>query len=215
MRQLSLFEDERLTLEGAIDLSLASLEEYGRLYRHWAVAYSGGKDSSATVTFVVWAVRQGLVPAPERLIVLYADTRQEYPPLHTTAMRLMQRLEQAGIETRVVWPEMDNRFYVYILGKGVPPPSNTFRWCTERIKILPMNAALDQVRQDVGEKLLLITGVRLGESQVRDQRIALACDKNSGECGQGWFQVRPPASASDTLAPLLHWRVCHVFDWLY
>ncbi|RMH10788.1 MAG: phosphoadenosine phosphosulfate reductase, partial [Gammaproteobacteria bacterium] len=29
------------------------------------------------------------------------------------------------------------------------------------------------------------------------------------------FQVRPPASASDTLAPLLHWRVCHVFDWLY
>lgn len=212
-RQLSLFEDQRLDLEGAIELSLASLREYGQRYRHWAVAYSGGKDSTATVTLVAWAIRAGLVPKPDNLTVLYADTRQEYPPLQGTAERLMAHLQEDGIEARAVMAEMETRFYVYILGRGVPPPTNRFRWCTEKIKVKPMNDALSSL--DFGEKFLLINGVRLGESAARDQRIAISCSTNSGECGQGWFQAQPPASAGDTLAPLLHWRTCHVFDWVY
>lgn len=64
------------------------------------------------------------------------------------------------------------------------------------------------------EKFLLITGVRVGESAARDQRIAVSCGRNGAECGQGWLQVQPPAAASDVLAPLLHWRVCHIWDWL-
>lgn len=215
-RQFSLFEDDRLTLSGAIDLSLASLRAYGDRYRHWAVAYSGGKDSSATVTFVAWAIKSGQVPAPESMTVLYADTRQEYPPLHATAMDVMAAMRRDGFRAEVVLPEMDNRFYVYMLGYGVPPPSNRFRWCTDKLKITPMNAALNnKVRQNADEKFLLINGVRLGESDNRDQRIAVSCSKDSGECGQGWFEVKPPSSAGDTLAPLLHWRVCHVYDWLY
>lgn len=63
-RQLSLFEGARLTLQGAIDLSLESLGTYGALYDHWAVAYSGGKDSSATVTFVLWAIKTGVYRLP-------------------------------------------------------------------------------------------------------------------------------------------------------
>src|SRR6185503_310076 len=64
------------------------------------------------------------------------------------------------------------------------------------------------------EKILMLTGVRLGESAVRDARIALSCGKNGAECGQGWFQEATPAAVADTLAPLLHWRVCHVWDLL-
>jgi DNA sulfur modification protein DndC len=65
----------------------------------------------------------------------------------------------------------------------------------------------------------MITGVRQGESAVRDQRISLACAKDGGECGQGWYQSVLPNSKGvrgriATLAPLLHWRVCHVWDWL-
>jgi DNA sulfur modification protein DndC len=115
----------------------------------------------------------------------------------------------------VVTPPLDKRFYVYMLGYGVPPPGAHFRWCTGALKIAPMTAKLEEIRQTTGEKFLLINGVRLGESAARDQRIALSCSKNSGECGQGYFQVQPPASAGDTLAPLLHWRLCHVYDWLY
>lgn len=205
----------RLTLDGAIDLSVASLNAYGERYRHWAIAYSGGKDSSATVTFVAWAIRAGLVTAPESLTVLYADTRMELPPLQRSAVRLLSELAAQGFNTQMVLPKMDDRFFVYMLGRGVPPPKNRFRWCTPQLKIEPMHAALADLRHRHGEKLLMLTGVRLGESAARDQRIALSCSKDSGECGQGWFQVATPESVADTLAPLLHWRLCHVYDWLY
>lgn len=214
-RQVSLFEDARLDLEGAVELSLASLREYGQRYNHWAVAYSGGKDSSATVTFVAWAIRAGRVPQPKSLTVLYADTRQELPPLQQTAVNLLSELESSGINTQVVLPPMDRRFYPYMLGRGVPPPKNRFRWCTVALKVDPMMAALSEMGQGLGEKFLMLTGVRLGESAARDQRIAISCSKDSGECGQGWFQLQPGEAVSDTLAPLLHWRTCFVFDWIY
>jgi len=214
-RQLSYFDGMRLGMEDAISLSLASLEEYGRRHRHWAVAYSGGKDSTATVTFVAWAIQSGQVARPESLSVLYADTRMELPPLQQQAVRLLERLASDGFDTRVVLPEMDDRFFVYMLGYGVPPPKNRFRWCTSKIKVLPMWRELADLRDRCNTKLLMLTGVRMGESAARDQRIALSCSKESGECGQGWFQVSTRDAVANTLAPLLHWRLCHVYDWLY
>jgi DNA sulfur modification protein DndC len=214
-QQPSLFEGERLRLNDAIQLSLASLSAYGSQYRHWALAYSGGKDSSATLAFVAWAIKSGLVTAPESLTVLYADTRMELPPLQRGAMRMLDALRADGFDAQVVLPALDERFYVYMLGRGVPPPSNTFRWCTGKIKVEPMLAALQALRAQTGHKLLMLTGVRLGESAARDQRIALSCSRDSGECGQGWFQTATPEAVADRLAPLLHWRLCHVYDWLY
>lgn len=203
-RQISLWEAERHGLEESIDISLASLTEYGRRYRHWAIAYSGGKDSTATVTFVAWAIQSGQIVPPESLTILYADTRMELPPLQQSAMSLLKRLATDGFNTRVVLPEMDSRFYVYMLGYGVPPSSNRFRWCTPKIKVEPMYKALADLREHTKERLLMLTGVRMGESTARDERIALSCSKDSGECGQGWFQVATNASVADTLAPLLH-----------
>ncbi|MBZ0292497.1 MAG: phosphoadenosine phosphosulfate reductase family protein [Anaerolineae bacterium] len=214
-RQPSLLENQRMSMDEAIETSIASLNAYGQDYKHWSIAYSGGKDSTATVSFVVWAIRSGRVQAPETLTVLYADTRQELPVLNLTALRFLDDLRQRGIDARVVLPEIDHRFYVYMLGRGVPPPSNTFRWCTERIKIKPMMAALNDMHQEHGQRFLQITGVRLGESAVRDQRIAISCTSNKGECGQGWFQQMSSESISDTLAPLVHWRLCFVWDWIY
>lgn len=214
-RQESLFESERLQLNDAIELSLDSLTEYGGRYDHWAVAYSGGKDSSATVAFVAWAIRAGRVPAPQSLSVLYADTRMELPPLQQTAMRLLARLRDDGFSADVVLPGIDDRFYVYMLGYGVPPPSNTFRWCTAQLKVEPMLAKLADLRERARQKILMLTGVRLGESAARDQRIAVSCSRDAGECGQGWFQASSSDAIADTLAPLLHWRLCHVYDWLY
>lgn len=75
--------------------------------------------------------------------------------------------------------------------------------------------SLADVRERSGAKLLSITGVRMGESAARDARIAVSCSRDTGECGQGWFQVTSSEAVADTLAPLLHWRLCHVYDWLY
>lgn len=213
--QPSYFDQYRLQLQDAIDLSILSLSEYGRRYQHWALAYSGGKDSTAAVTFVSWAIQAGLVQAPESLTVLYADTRMELPPLQSSAYKLLGDLSKTGIQTKIVLPPMDDRFYVYMFGRGVPPPKNRFRWCTPQLKVEPMQAALTQLRERAGQKLLMLTGVRLGESAARDQRIALSCSKDSGECGQGWFQTATPEAIADTLAPVVHWRLCHVYDWLY
>lgn len=105
MRQMTLFDGMRLTLEQAVEQSLDSLREYGARYQHWAVAYSGGKDSSATVTFVAWAIRQGLIPVPESLTVLYVDTRLEPPPLQRTALNLMARLREQGFTAKLVLPQ--------------------------------------------------------------------------------------------------------------
>ncbi len=210
----SLFEGDRLSMADAMELSVSSLREYAPRYRHWAMAYSGGKDSSATVTFVVNAIEAGLVQRPESLTVLYADTRMEMPPLHAAAMETIRQLRKRGIDARVVLPVLDDRYFVYMFGRGVPPPKNRFRWCTSQIKIEPMIAALQDLRAAAGEKLLMLTGVRLGESAARDERIVTSCSRDGAECGQGWFQTATPEATADTLAPLLHWRVCHVWDWL-
>lgn len=199
---------------GAIDLTVRSLQAYGAKYDHWAVAYSGGKDSSLLATIVPHLIAKKLVPAPKTLTVLRSDTRMELTPLDIAAQGVMAELNRRGIEARTVLPVMDDRFFVYMFGRGVPPPSNTFRWCTSQLKIEPMLNALKALRDQYGHKFLMLTGVRLGESAVRDQRITVSCSKDGAECGQGWFQTATPEQVADTLAPVLHWRVCLVWKWL-
>lgn len=210
----TLFDGDRMTFVDALELTAQSLTAYGANYDHWAIAFSGGKDSSATVAAVVYLISSGRIKAPKSLTILYADTRMELPPLHITAMMMLDELKALGIKTQIVLPVMEDRFFVYMLGRGVPPPSNTFRWCTAQLKIEPMVAALKALRDEYGQKFLMLTGVRIGESAARDSRIAMSCGKNNSECGQGWFQEATPEAVADTLAPLLHWRLCHVWDWL-
>lgn len=209
----TLFNSDRMGIREALDLTAASLGEYGHRYRHWAIAYSGGKDSTCALAVVLHLLRAGRVPPPDSLTVLYADTRMELPPLHAAATDILARVRAMGYDARTVLPPMPRRFYPYVLGRGVPPPSNTFRWCTGALKVEPMLAALRELRDRHG-KLIMLTGVRLGESAARDRRISLSCSRDGGECGQGWFQEATPEAVADTLAPLLHWRVCLVWDWL-
>lgn len=216
MRQLSLFEKERTTLEDSLELTARSLNEYGHRYNYWSISFSGGKDSTALVTSVIHLIETGRVKAPSSLTVIYADTRMELPPLQAGAMQLLREVEKRGFNTQIVTAEIDKRFLVYILGRGVPPPNNsTLRWCTQQIKLTPMATALQSLRERVDEKILMLTGVRIGESAVRDARIAVSCSKNGSECGQGWFQRDLPDALGDKLSPILHWRVCHIWDWLF
>ena len=206
----SLFGESRQTVHEAIELTAASLLAFG----HWAIAWSGGKDSSCLLTVVLFLIASGRVPAPETLTVLYADTRMELLPLSFSAMEIVRVLRERGIDVRIVLPAMDERFYVYMFGRGVPPPSNTFRWCTPQIKVEPMQIELEKLHAVRGAKFLVLTGVRIGESAQRDSRISMACGVNGSECGQGWYQETLPESICDTLAPILHWRVCNVWEWL-
>ncbi|MHC5540142.1 phosphoadenosine phosphosulfate reductase domain-containing protein [Singulisphaera rosea] len=285
-RQASMFESDRIDLSDSIGLTIQSLEAYGDRYRHWAVAYSGGKDSSTLLTLIAHLFRTGRLRRPERLTVLYVDTRMEFPPLEDAARGMLDVLRGEGWDCRVVMPAMDDRYFVYMFGRGVPPPSNTFRWCTGQLKVEPMVAELQRMAVEAGygrfvdgkyrsldldslesdpqyldtmkrlraalkaekaapllfgvasssnhaieslkaelrtiaarvvpkpNRVLMLTGVRQGESAVRDQRIVMSCGKAGAECGQGWYQESLPEDLTDTLAPILHWRQCLVWDWL-
>lgn len=211
----TLFDGRRSQMTDSIRLTAESLRSYGGRYPHWCVAWSGGKDSTAMLTLAVWMIESGMVPAPKSLSVLYADTRQELLPLWVAAADVRDELAGRGIPCRTVMAPLDKRMWVYILGRGVPPPNNnTLRYCTRQIKCDPMTAAVVAEAGERGGKVLVLTGVRLGESAARDGRIALSCSVNGAECGQGWFQASLPGDACDTLAPILHWRVCHVWEWL-
>ncbi|KPH68615.1 phosphoadenosine phosphosulfate reductase family protein [Novosphingobium sp. ST904] len=204
-----------------VELTLQSLRAYWSDHDHFAVAWSGGKDSTALLTVLIHLIDAGLLPQPECLWVFYADTRQELPPIQLAADQIMAKLRLRNwIRVVTVRAPLDKRFMVYILGRGVPPPNNnTLRWCTRQIKVEPMAAALEKALLDVPGKALMLTGVRQGESAIRDGRIAMSCSKDGAECGQGWYQqVLPDAKGIKgrlaTLAPLLHWRVCWIWDWL-
>jgi DNA sulfur modification protein DndC len=219
--QASFFDGgRRLQMTESIELTVQSLQAYGPDHADWGVAWSGGKDSSATLTLICWLIDTGRIVRPRSLTVFYADTRQELPPLAIAAERIMDELRERGIRVDVVTAPMDKRFMVYILGRGVPPPNNnTLRWCTRQIKIDPMQDALAERLADFEGNVLMITGVRQGESAIRDARIEMSCGKDGAECGQGWYQQVLPNAKSlrgriATLAPLLHWRVCHVWEWL-
>lgn len=214
VKQPTLFEGARLQMSESIRLTVESLQAYGAAHPHWAVAWSGGKDSTALVTLLAWLIDAGKVERPESLTVLYADTRLELLPLWLSAQSLREELTDRGVDVRTVVAPLDKRFLVYVLGRGVPPPNNnTLRWCTRQIKVDPMRAELGRLRAERSD-VLTLTGVRLGESAARDTRIALSCSKGDGECGQGWYQRDLADRGQATLAPLLHWRVCHVWEWL-
>ena len=212
--QLNIFGNAKVTVAESIDLTIASLQEYGPKHKHWVIAWSMGKDSTTVATLIPQLIITGQIQAPETLTILCADTRLELIPLWLSAQILIKQLEERGIKVKVVTAPLDDRFLVYILGRGVPPPSNTFRWCTGKIKVEPMESALTELIQEKNEKVLMLTGVRLGESAIRDQRINVSCSKDGAECGQGWYQTGMQNDLCATLAPILHWRVCNVWDWL-
>lgn len=203
-----------LSLQEAVGNSFQLLEEAAQQYPRWVIAYSGGKDSTAVVSLVAaWLARRS--PPSPSVQVVYADTRQELPPLQAAALELLGEVRRLGIETAVVQPPLDDRFLVYMLGKGIPPPKTTFRWCTERLKVQPMLRAL----RTEPEPVLLLTGVRWGESTPRDRRLRQAVPvaggtTQGGECGQGWLQFDTRSAVAGSLAPILDWRVCQVWEWL-
>ncbi|MGN7786781.1 phosphoadenosine phosphosulfate reductase domain-containing protein [Niabella sp. 22666] len=211
--QANILGTKRIDFTEQLDLTISSLNAYGPLHNHWAVAWSMGKDSTTLVTLLVQLILTGQISAPKSLTVLLADTRLEVLPLWIAAKGIIEKLREKNIDVKVVVAPIDDRFFVYMLGRGIAPPSNRFRWCTRKIKIDPMNVALNEIFNEVGEKILLLTGVRQGESAIRDGRIAMSCGKDGAECGQGWYQSMNDHRCS-TLAPILHWRVCTVWDWL-
>jgi hypothetical protein len=141
--------------------------------RPWIVGFSGGKDSTMVASLVFSSVMS--LPPDQRnkpVTVISTDTRAEIPAvveILEDTQRRMQRFSQKmdlNIEVMLLKPPPEQSFWVNMIGRGYPPPNRTFRWCTQRMKIDPVNAFVNQRIGHWGEVLLHL-GARRAESSLR------------------------------------------------
>lgn len=153
-------------------------ELYSEDNRPWLVGFSGGKDSTMLASLIFDAVLA--VPTENRkkpVSVLCTDTRVEIPAIVEmveSALARMHKFSQQNrlnIEVNLLKPPPEQSFWVNIIGRGYPPPNRTFRWCTQRMKIDPVNAFVNQRLGHWGEAILHL-GARRAESSTRAQTMA-------------------------------------------
>ncbi len=153
--------------------------------RPWVVGYSGGKDST-TALQLVWYALEELPPEKRQkpVYVITSDTLVETPVIVDyiagTLRQIDQAAEQKGMpfQTHIVKPKTEETFWVNLIGKGYPAPYTRFRWCTDRMKIQPANRFILEKVAEYGE-VILILGVRKGESATRNQVLSLHQIKDS------------------------------------
>jgi len=143
----------------------------------WVIGYSGGKDSTATLQ-LIWNAIAGL-PVEERIKPIYvisSDTLVETPVIVNYIDEALRRMNEAAAEQQMnltahkLTPQIQDTFWVNLIGKGYPAPTSVFRWCTDRMKIKPSNKfILDKVAEH-GEVILAL-GMRRNESQNRNKVI--------------------------------------------
>jgi DNA sulfur modification protein DndC len=181
-------------------------EQVAKLSQPWSACYSGGKDSTSLVTWVEWLRRSGRIDVPTPKLIR-SDTGVEDPALTAIAEELTGLLERCDWRCALVRPALDQKLYNRILGIGNPPVHagiSRMRWCTRSTKIDPMDA---RRKREITADELSLTGLRIGESDMRDLKLKRAGCAAGGECGI-------PDPGQGTYSPILHWRTCQVIDWL-
>lgn len=152
------------------------------VYKHdnrpWLIGYSGGKDSSLLVSLVVETVSR-IAPQErtKKIFIVTSDTGVENPVvkryMHYSSNKINEFSikNNANIQADIIYPDVSQSFWSLVIGLGYPTPEPPgFRWCTERLKILPMNRYTNEIIDKYGEVVLLL-GVRKAESLTRKRSI--------------------------------------------
>ncbi|MDE0011486.1 MAG: DNA phosphorothioation system sulfurtransferase DndC [Candidatus Poribacteria bacterium] len=154
------------------------LAEYRKRHNDpWLVAYSGGKDSTLLL-HLVWEIMLSLPPEERKrqIHVIANDTLVESPlviqHLKNSLSVIREAAEQAGLPVRVTItkPYVDQTFWVNLIGRGYIPPTRNFRWCTDRMKILPTERLLEKLLL-THKRAVLLVGTRRSESQNRQRNM--------------------------------------------
>ena len=145
--------------------------------RPWVLGYSGGKDSSAVMTLIYFALL-GLKPEDRHkpVFVVASDTLVETPMVVDHVDKSLKLIEEGAkreglpITSHKVVPKSNNTFWANLLGKGYPAPTRNFRWCTERMKIDPVSTFIKE-RVSEYDEVIVVLGSRSQESASRAQVI--------------------------------------------
>lgn len=147
--------------------------------RPWIIGFSGGKDSTVLLT-LTWLAIQELREEGNlllrRVYVVCNDTMVENPVIEEYVSDVLLKIAEAAreqqlpVQVMTTTPQLEDTFWSCVIGKGYPVPNNSFRFCTEKMKIKPTSKFItDQVVAD-GEAIVLV-GTRLTESQQRERSI--------------------------------------------
>ena len=164
----SVFESRKLS-----DIYDEIREVYLSDNRPWILGFSGGKDSTCMVQLVWNAVLD--LPENQRqkkIYIISSDTLVESPKIVEQITDTLSSMEKAAkeqnlpISTNLVRPLTKDSFWVCLLGLGYPAPSNSFRWCTDRLKIRNADRFITEKVSEYGEAIVVL-GARKDESTNR------------------------------------------------
>lgn len=182
--------------------------------RPWVVAYSGGKDSTL-VLHLVYDVLIGLgKEAVKSVYVISSDTQVEAPNIVSYVIKVLNAVQDDArrrnlpLKCEIVRPELEERFWSKLIGKGYPPPTRWFRWCTTNMKIKPSRRAIDKITAKHGSVILLL-GSRTAESSQRKKGM-ISRVKNFRNLNA--HHVIPNAFV---LTPIASWSDDEVWEYLY
>ena len=144
----------------------------------WVIGYSGGKDSTATLQ-LVWLALSELPreQVKKQVHIINTDTMVESPVISKWVQKSLKTMEEAANEqglpfvTHRLTPAMDNTFWVNFIGRGYPFPRKKLRWCTDRLKIQPVNTFVKDKIAEHGE-IIMVIGTRKAESARRAKTMA-------------------------------------------
>ena len=144
----------------------------------WVIGYSGGKDSTATLQLVWMSLKE---MNPERLKkpvhIINTDTLVESPIISKWVEHSLEIMQNSANDqnlpfiTHRLTPETNNTFWVNLIGRGYPFPRKKLRWCTDRLKIQPVNNFIKNKIVEHGE-IILVIGTRKAESTNRARTMA-------------------------------------------
>lgn len=144
----------------------------------WVIGYSGGKDSTAAVQ-LVWMAISELERYERRkpIHIINTDTMVESPVVSKWVEKSLIQMKNSALReglpfiTHRLTPEYDNTFWVNLIGRGYPFPRLKYRWCTDRLKIQPVNKFIKEKIAEHGE-IILVLGTRKAESSRRARTMA-------------------------------------------
>ncbi|MBI3699653.1 MAG: phosphoadenosine phosphosulfate reductase family protein [Afipia sp.] len=202
---MSLIEDPILH---AIEITTLAIR--ARSDAHWVIAFSGGKDSTASLKIFLAAYKRSNVSIP-KITVIYCDTGVENPVLDAYVRGLLVEVENEvsnlghRFETRLLKAPLQDRFFVRIIGRGYPPPTNNFRWCTTGLRIKPVSAFIE--KQDP-RNTVVVLGLRKSESDQRDRSLARSESLY-------WQKQREGKGEYDLFLPIVELDVPTVWDAIF
>lgn len=173
----------------------------------WVIGYSGGKDSTATLQLVWLSLKELDKKCLKKPVhIINTDTLVESPVIESWVTKSLKIMDKAAQEeglpfvTHRLTPEMDNTFWVNFIGRGYPFPRKKLRWCTDRLKIQPVNNFVKNKIAEHGE-IILVLGTRKAESANRAKTMTYYEKKRVREL----LSPNPTLANELVFSPLSEW----------